>query len=159
MVKGNPMAPLTLRVNGKSHTLEIDPDTPLVWVLRDHLGLTGTKFSCGISECGACTVLIDGLAERSCSLPVSDAVGSEVITIEGLAGTQLHPLQQAWVEEEVAQCGYCQPGQLMTAAGLLIRNPHPSEEEIVAEMSDVLCRCGTYLRIKKALAKAAKGGS
>ena len=153
------MAPLTLRVNGKSHTLEIDPDTPLVWVLRDHLGLTGTKFSCGISECGACTVLIDGMAERSCSLPVSDAVGSEVITIEGLAGTQLHPLQQAWVEEEVAQCGYCQPGQLMTAAGLLIRNPHPSEEEIVAEMSDVLCRCGTYLRIKKAVAKAVKGGS
>jgi len=152
------MAQLTLRVNGVVHTIDADPDTPLVWVLRDHLDLTGTKYSCGISECGACTVLIDGAAERSCTMPVSDAVGSEVTTIEGLGVTELHPLQKAWIEEEVPQCGYCQPGQLMTAAGLLNRNPHPSEEEIVAEMSDVLCRCGTYLRIKKAVAKTVKGG-
>jgi len=152
------MAKLTLNVNGKSQTLDLDPDTPLVWALRDHLGLTGTKYSCGISECGACTVLVDGVAERSCSMPVSDAVGARIITIEGLAGTDLHPLQQAWVEDEVGQCGYCQPGQLMTAAGLLNRNPNPSEEEIVAEMSGVLCRCGTYQRIKIAVAKVAKGG-
>jgi len=152
------MAQLTLRVNGVSHTVDTDPDTPLVWVLRDHLGLTGTKYSCGISECGACTVLVDGAAERSCTMPVSDAVGSEVTTIEGLGVTELHPLQKAWIEEEVPQCGYCQPGQLMTAAGLLNRNPNPSEEEIVAEMSDVLCRCGTYLRIKKAVTKTVIGG-
>ena len=152
------MAQLTLRVNGKSHSLDIDPDIPLVWVLRDHLGLTGTKYSCGISECGSCTVLVDGAAERSCTMPVADAVGSEVTTIEGLGVTELHPLQKAWIEDEVPQCGYCQPGQLMTAAGLLNRNPNPSEEEIVAEMSDVLCRCGTYLRIKKAVAKAVEGG-
>jgi aerobic-type carbon monoxide dehydrogenase small subunit (CoxS/CutS family) len=152
------MAQLTLRVNGKSHSLDIDPDTPLVWVLRDQLGLTGTKYSCGISECGACTVLVDGVAERSCTMPVADAVGSEVTTIEGLGVTELHPLQKAWIEDEVPQCGYCQPGQLMTAAGLLNRNPNPSEEEIVAEMSDVLCRCGTYIRIKKAVAKAVDGG-
>jgi len=152
------MAQLILKVNGTSHDLDIDPDTPLVWVLRDQLGLTGTKFSCGISECGACTVLIDGTAERSCSMPVSDAEGTEITTIEGLAGTELHPLQTAWIEEEVPQCGYCQPGQLMTAAGLLNRKPNPTEDEIVAEMSDVLCRCGTYLRIKKAVAKVAKGG-
>jgi aerobic-type carbon monoxide dehydrogenase small subunit (CoxS/CutS family) len=152
------MAQLILKVNGTSHDLDIDPDTPLVWVLRDHLGLTGTKFSCGISECGACTVLIDGTAERSCSMPVSDAEGTEITTIEGLAGTELHPLQTAWIEDEVPQCGYCQPGQLMTAAGLLNRKPNPTEDEIVAEMSDVLCRCGTYLRIKKAVAKVAKGG-
>ena len=152
------MAQLTLSVNGTPHSLDIDPDTPLVWVLRDHLGLTGTKYSCGISECGACTVLIDGTAERSCTMPVSDAVGTEITTIEGLAGTDLHPLQKAWIEGEVPQCGYCQPGQLMTAAGLLNRNPNPSEEQIVAEMSGVLCRCGTYLRIKKAVAKVAKGG-
>jgi len=152
------MAQLTLRVNGVSHTVDTDPDTPLVWVLRDHLGLTGTKYSCGISECGACTVLVDGAAERSCTMPVSDAVGSEVTTIEGLGVTELHPLQKAWIEDEVPQCGYCQPGQLMTAAGLLNRNPHPSEEEIVAEMSDVLCRCGTYLRIKKAVTKTVIGG-
>jgi isoquinoline 1-oxidoreductase alpha subunit len=152
------MAQLTLRVNGKSHSLDIDPDTPLVWVLRDHLGLTGTKYSCGISECGACTVLVGGAAERSCTMPVADAVGSEITTIEGLGVTELHPLQKAWIEDEVPQCGYCQPGQLMTAAGLLNRNPNPSEEEIVAEMSDVLCRCGTYLRIKKAVAKAVEGG-
>ncbi len=152
------MAQLTLRVNGKFHSLDIDPDTPLVWVLRDNLGLTGTKYSCGISECGACTVLVDGTAERSCTMPVADAVGSEVTTIEGLGVTELHPLQKAWIEDEVPQCGYCQPGQLMTAAGLLNRNPNPSEEEIVAEMSDVLCRCGTYLRIKKAVARTVKGG-
>ncbi len=152
------MAQLTLRVNGVSHTVDTDPDTPLVWVLRDHLGLTGTKYSCGISECGACTVLVDGAAERSCTLPVSDAVGSEITTIEGLGVTELHPLQKAWIKDEVPQCGYCQPGQLMTAAGLLNRNPDPSEDEIVAEMSEVLCRCGTYLRIGKAVAKAAEGG-
>lgn len=152
------MAQLKLRVNGVTHTVDIDPDTPLIWVLRDHLGLTGTKYSCGISECGACTVLIDGAAERSCTMPVSDVGDSEITTIEGLSVTGLHPLQKAWIEDEVPQCGYCQPGQLMTAAGLLNRNPNPSEDEIVAEMSEVLCRCGTYLRIKNAVARTVKEG-
>ena len=152
------MADLTLIINGTTHRLDVEPETPLLWVLRDHLGLTGTKYSCGISECGACTVLVDGVAASSCTMPVADTVGSEITTIEGLGVTELHPLQKAWIEDEVPQCGYCQPGQLMTAAGLLNRNPNPSEEEIVAEMSDVLCRCGTYLRIKKAVAKAVEGG-
>ena len=150
------MAAITLKVNGTTHQLDVDPDTPLLWVLRDNLNLTGTKYSCGINECGACTVLLDDVAIRSCSTTVTESQGQDITTIEGLGLTDLKPLQDAWVAEGVSQCGYCQPGQLMTAAGLLRANPNPTEEEISAEMSDVLCRCGTYLRIKKAVAVAAK---
>lgn len=150
------MASLKIKVNGTSHNLDIDPDTPLLWALRDNLSLTGTKYGCGINECGACTVLIDGESARSCDITIAEAAGSEITTIEGLGLTDLKPLQDAWLEHEVSQCGYCQPGQLMTAAGLLKNNSAPSEDEIVAEMSDVLCRCGTYLRVRKAVAAAAK---
>ena len=150
------MARIQLTVNGKSHHLDIDPETPLLWVLRDNLNLTGTKYSCGISECGACTVLVDDEAYRSCMTAIREVAGRKITTIEGLGLTDLKPLQDAWIAEEVSQCGYCQPGQLMTAAGLLLRNPDPTDEEIVAEMSDVLCRCGTYQRIRKAVAVAAR---
>jgi isoquinoline 1-oxidoreductase alpha subunit len=150
------MARLTLRINGRDHAIDIDPATPLLWVLRDQLDLTGTKYSCGIGECGACTVLLDGRAERSCQLPAGDAAGREITTIEGLGGEALHPLQRIWEEEQVPQCGYCQPGQLLTAADLLARNPSPDAAEIDAAMSDVLCRCGTYQRIRKAVARAAE---
>ena len=150
------MAILEFKVNETTHQLDVDPEMPLLWLLRDNLSLTGTKYSCGISECGACTVLMDGQAVRSCSTTAAEAAGHEIITIEGLAQTNLKPLQDAWIQEEVSQCGYCQPGQLMTAAGLLRRNPSPTDQEIVAEMSDVLCRCGTYQRIRKAVAVAAK---
>ena len=149
------MADLTLKINGKTLRLDVDPDTPLLWVLRDHVGLTGTKYSCGIGECGSCTVHLDGEPERSCSLPVSDAVGSEVTTIEGLGLQELHPVQKAWIDEQVPQCGYCQPGQMMTAAAFLENHPDPTDDEIAAGMDDVLCRCGTYLRIKKGVARAA----
>lgn len=150
------MAQLELKVNGAVFHLDLDPTTPLLWVLRDHLDLTGTKYSCGIAECGACTVLLDGEAVRSCVTTAAEAAGHDILTIEGLGQTELKPLQDAWLREEVSQCGYCQPGQLMTAAGLLKKNPHPSEEEIVREMSGVLCRCGTYQRIRKAVAAAAR---
>lgn len=152
------MAGLSLRINGKQHSLTIDPQTPLLWALRDQLGLTGTKFSCGIGECGACTVLMDGEPVRSCSLPVGEAVGRQITTIEGLGAKGLHPVQKVWRDLEVPQCGYCQPGQLLTAASLLQRNPHPSDAEITAEMSTVLCRCGTYQRIKQAVKKVSEGG-
>ncbi len=150
------MAPITLKVNGKTHQLAVDPETPLLWVLRDHLHLTGTKYSCGISECGACTVMMDNQAIRSCVTTAQEAQGRDIVTVEGLELTDLKPLQDAWISEEVSQCGYCQPGQLMTAAAFLRHNPAPTAEEIDAEMSDVLCRCGTYLRIRTAVAKAAK---
>jgi aerobic-type carbon monoxide dehydrogenase small subunit (CoxS/CutS family) len=153
------MARLTLNVNGTAETLDINPETPLLWVLRDHLELTGTKYGCGAGECGACTVLLDGEADRSCQTTAAVAAGSEITTIEGLGGENLHPLQQVWIEDEVVQCGYCQPGQLMTAAGLLKANPRPSEEEIVDGMSGVLCRCGTYLRVREAVKKAAERGT
>jgi len=149
------VADLTLKINGTTHHLDVEPDTPLLWVLRDHLGLTGTKYSCGIGECGSCTVHIDGKTVRSCSYPVSDAVGTEVTTIEGRGLQELHPVQKAWIDEQVPQCGYCQPGQIMTAAALLEDNPDPTEDEITAVMNDVLCRCGTYPRIHRAVAKAA----
>ncbi len=145
-------------LNGNPVKLDTEMDQSLLWFLRGDMELTGTKYGCGVGLCGACTVLVDGTAQRACMLDLNSVSNKRVTTIEGLAGTDLHPLQKAWLEEEVPQCGYCQPGQLMTAAGLLNRNPNPSEKEIVAEMSDVLCRCGTYLRIKKAVAKAAKGG-
>jgi isoquinoline 1-oxidoreductase subunit alpha len=151
------MARLTLLVNGKSHTVEVAADTPLLWVLRDTLGLTGTKFGCGISQCGACTVLLDGEPARSCQTPVGDAVGHRVTTIEGLSPNGDHPLQKAWIAGEVSQCGYCQPGQLMAAAALLARKPRPSDAEIDEAMQGMLCRCGTYGRIRKAI-RVAGGG-
>jgi aerobic-type carbon monoxide dehydrogenase small subunit (CoxS/CutS family) len=150
------VAELTLKINGTTHQIDVDPDTPLLWALRDQVGLTGTKYSCGIGECGCCTVHIDGETARSCSIPVSDAVGSEITTIEGLGLQGLHPVQQAWIDEQVPQCGYCQPGQIMTAVAFLNDHPDPSDQEITAGMNDVLCRCGTYQRIRRAVARAAK---
>ncbi len=149
----------TLTVNGRTHQLDnIDPATPLLWVLRDHLGLLGTKYGCGIGQCGACTVHLNGTPTRSCSLPLSAAAGQPITTIEGLAkpdGT-LHPLQQAWVELDVPQCGYCQAGQLMSAAALLKQKPNPTDADIDAAMAGNICRCGTYLRIRAAIHTAAK---
>jgi isoquinoline 1-oxidoreductase alpha subunit len=150
------MTQMSLTVNGQTHTLDVDPDTPLLWVLRDTLGLTGTKYSCGIGLCGSCTVHLDGQATRSCTLPVSQAVGKNVVTIEGLSPDGEHPLQRAWLEERVNQCGYCQPGQIMAAAALLAANPQPTDEDIDAAMSGQLCRCGTYQRIRRAIHRAAE---
>ncbi|HET8542031.1 MAG TPA: (2Fe-2S)-binding protein [Anaeromyxobacter sp.] len=152
------MARLKLLVNGRSHAVDVAPDTPLLWVLRDAIGLTGTKYGCGIAECGACTVLVDGEAVRSCQLPVRDAAGRRITTIEGLSADGSHPLQKAWRAEEVPQCGYCQSGQLMAAAALLARKPKPTDAEIDEAMRGVLCRCGTYNRIRRAI-KAASGGA
>jgi isoquinoline 1-oxidoreductase alpha subunit len=145
---------LPLRINGKTYYHEGDPDMPLLWYLRDVLRLTGTKYGCGIGYCGACTVLIDGKAQRACLTPVKALVDQDVTTIEGLAGAELHPLQQAWIEEDVAQCGYCQAGQILAAADLLRRNPRPSDEDI--DKLPNLCRCGTYPRIRKAIQRAAQ---
>lgn len=147
--------PLTLKVNGKSTTVDVPPDMPLLWVLRDVLGLKGTKFGCGVSQCGSCTVHLDGRAARSCATSVSDAVGVEITTIEGLSAKGTHPLQRAWQEVDVSQCGYCQSGQLMTAAALLAEKPKPTDAEIDAVMSDCLCRCATYVRIREAIHLAA----
>jgi isoquinoline 1-oxidoreductase alpha subunit len=152
------MESISLFVNGEEHTLEVDSDAPLLWILRDELGLTGTKFSCGIGECGACTVLLDGEAVRSCVLPVSAVEGREIVTIEGLSPDGSHPLQQAWVDENVPQCGYCQPGQILTAVDLLSKVTNPSDEDINEAMSGVLCRCGTYQRIRRAIHLAAENG-
>ncbi len=153
------MASITITVNDKSSQIDVDPNTPLLWVLRDVLGLTGTKYSCGIGQCGSCTVHVDGEATRSCMTLVSTVEGKKVTTIEGLSLDGSHPIQKAWIEEQVAQCGYCQPGQIMTAAALLAHNRKPSQEEIVKVMSGVLCRCGTYQRILKAVQRAAEGGA
>ena len=149
------MEEIKFTVNGESVAVTVDPDMPLVWVLRDKLGLTGTKFSCGIAECGVCTVLMDDEAVRSCVTSAAEAAGTRITTIEGLGKDRLHPLQEAWEAEQVPQCGFCQSGQLMTAAGLLKANPRPDDAAIEAEMSDLLCRCGTYPRIRKAIARAA----
>jgi isoquinoline 1-oxidoreductase subunit alpha len=148
---------IALTVNGEERQIDAaDPAMPLLWVLRDQLDLVGAKFGCGIGQCGACTVLLDGTAVRSCSLPVSAAAGKSVTTIEGLAKDGvLHPLQEAWIAEDVAQCGYCQAGQIMSAAALLKTTPQPSDAEIDAGMAGNLCRCGTYLRIRKAIKRAA----
>jgi len=146
---------LTLVVNGKRSTIEVDPATPLLWVLRENLHLTGTKYGCGMALCGACTVHLDGEAVRSCVTPVSRAVGKKVTTIEGLSADLTHPLQRAWIEEDVPQCGYCQSGQLMAAAVLLRENPHPSDEDINEGMAGNICRCGTYPRIRRAIHRAA----
>jgi isoquinoline 1-oxidoreductase alpha subunit len=152
------MAAMTLSVNGQAYTVEVSPETPLLWVLRDTLGLTGTKYGCGEGLCGACTVHVDGQAARSCTLPVSEAAGRQITTIEGLSPDGSHPLQVAWVAEKVPQCGYCQPGQIMAAAALLARTPAPSDEEIDAAMAGNLCRCGTYQRIRRAIHRAAGQG-
>lgn len=149
------MAIFNLRVNGKAHQVDVDPDTPVLWVLRDHLKLVGTKYGCGIAQCGACTIHIDGVATRSCVLPVSSVAEKAITTIEGLSEKGDHPLQEAWLEHDVPQCGYCQAGQIMTAASLLASNPKPSDEEIEAAMNGNICRCGTYLRIKAAVKTAA----
>ncbi len=153
------MAAITITVNDTPHQIDADPNTPLLWVLRDIVGLTGTKYGCGIGQCGNCTVHIDGEATRSCMTPVSAVVGKKVTTIEGLSLDGTHPVQKAWIEVQVAQCGYCQPGQIMTAAALLAHNPKPSDDEIVKAMSGVLCRCGTYQRIIQAVRRAAQGGA
>lgn len=146
------MATINFTINGKETSLkDVDPQMPLLWAIRDNLGLTGTKFSCGIAQCGACTIHLDGAAVRSCVYPVSAVEGKEVTTIEGLSENNDHPVQKAWIDAQVPQCGYCQTGQIMTAAALLKENPSPSEEEIEATMGSVLCRCGTYPRIKKAM--------
>ena len=149
------MARLTLVVNGTSRVVEASPDTPLLWVLRDELGLTGTKFGCGESLCGACTVHLDGEAVRSCQTPVGEAAGHRVTTIEGLSARGDHPLQQAWLAEEVVQCGYCQSGQLMAAAALLAHRPNPTDADIDDAMRGIICRCGTYNRIRRAIRRAA----
>ncbi len=150
------MASIELMVNGTKRVVDTDPDTPLLWVLRDDLGLTGTKYSCGMSICGACTVLIDGEPMRSCVEEVSRVAGRAVTTIEGLSTDISHPLQKAWVAVDAPQCGYCQSGQIMTAAALLAREAHPSDADIDAAMSGVLCRCGTYQRIRSAIHLAAQ---
>jgi isoquinoline 1-oxidoreductase alpha subunit len=152
------MTPILLNVNGEPVTVDVIPDTPLLWVLRDTLGLTGTKYSCGIGECGACTVHLDGQAFRSCVVPAAQAVDRAITTIEGLSPSGDHLLQVAWISENVPQCGYCQPGQIMTAAALLVNNPQPSDEDIDQVMSGVLCRCGTYQRIRAAIHQAAADG-
>ena len=146
----------TLTVNGKNLEVKADASTPLLWVLREHLKLTGTKFGCGMGQCGACTIHIDGVPSYACLTPLSAAAGKSITTIEGLSENSDHPLQKAWVDLEVAQCGYCQSGQIMRAAGLLARNSKPSREDIVAGMSPNLCRCGTYPTIVEAIQKAAE---
>ena len=150
---------LRLTVNGTEHTLDVHPEMPLLWVLRDVLNLTGTKYGCGMGQCGACTVHLDGLATRSCSTSVAAAVGKQVITIEGLSPESDHPLQRAWLAEHVPQCGYCQAGQLMQAAAFLSTNRDPSAADIDAAMAGNLCRCGTYQRIRQAIQRAAKEGT
>lgn len=147
---------ISLNVNRRSYEVDVDPDMPLLWVIRDVLGLTGTKYGCGVAQCGACTVHLNGEAVRSCVTKVKRAEGQKVITIEGLSEANNHPLQQAWAEIDVPQCGYCHSGQLMSAAVLLRENPHPTDEDIDDAMAGNICRCGTYLRIRKAIHIAAE---
>ncbi len=152
------MAVFELSVNGERRSTDVPPDMPLLWVLRDHLGLTGTKYSCGIAFCGTCVVLVDGEPVRSCVVTVESVGDGNITTIEGLSETGDHPLQRAWIEDQVPQCGYCHPGQLLQAAALLERNPHPTDEEIDEYMAGVLCRCGVYQRIKRVIRKVEKEG-
>jgi len=151
---------ISLNVNGKNYRVDVSGDTPLLWVIRDHLKLTGTKYSCGIGECGACTVHVNGKAMRSCSIPVGEVKGKKITTIEGLP--ENHPVKRAWIQEQVVQCGYCQPGVMMQVAALLSEKPIPTADQIISKMDDVICRCGTYLRMKKgiktAVQIAGKGG-
>lgn len=149
------MATIMLNINGKKQVVDVDPKTPVLWVLRDHLNLVGTKYGCGIAQCGACTIHVDGIATRSCVLPVSQIENKEVTTIEGISENGDHPVQKAWLEHDVAQCGYCQAGQIMTAAALLKSNPNPDDEAITSAMNGNICRCATYLRIRAAIKTAA----
>ena len=149
------MASINLNVNGKKQVVDVDPNTPVLWVLRDHLNLVGTKFGCGMAQCGACTILFEGTAVRSCQLPVSSAVDKEITTIEGLSENGDHPVQKAWLEIDVPQCGYCQAGQIMNAVSLLNTTPNPTDEQIDSAMNGNICRCGTYVRIKAAIRAAA----
>jgi isoquinoline 1-oxidoreductase subunit alpha len=148
---------ISLEINGKSYKVDVAPDVPLLWVIRERIKLTGTKYGCGIGMCGSCTVHIDGKAQRSCQIAVVDAQGKKITTIEGLPKD--HPIKKAWIQEQVPQCGYCQTGQIMQAAALLTEDPHPSEEKILQAMDGNLCRCGTYSKIKSAIQLASKGGS
>jgi len=148
---------IQLNINGKSHQVDVEPDTPLLWVIREQVGLTGTKYGCGVAACGACTVHLDGEAVRSCSMPVSAAAGKRVVTIEGLSPNSSHPVQKAWAEIDVPQCGYCQSGQIMAAAALLAKKPKPSDKDIDEAMTNI-CRCGTYQRIRAAVHMAAGSG-
>ncbi len=150
------MAIFNLNINGKSQQVDVDPNTPMLWVLRDHLDLVGTKFGCGIAQCGACTVHLDGNAVRSCQLPVSAIQDAKITTIEGLSESGDHPVQKAWLEHDVPQCGYCQAGQIMSAAALLAQNPNPSDTDIDNAMNGNICRCGTYTRIKAAIHTASQ---
>jgi len=145
-----------LSVNRKEYEVAVQPDTPLLWVIREHIGLTGTKYGCGIAVCGACVVHVDGEAVRSCRTPVADIVGKEITTIEGLSPDGTHPVQKAWIEDEVPQCGYCHSGQIMTAAALLAENPNPTDADIDDAMADNICRCGTYQRIRRAIHRASR---
>lgn len=150
------MATFNLNINGQTKTVDVDADTPLLWVLRDHIGLVGTKYGCGIAQCGSCTVHANGQAIRSCSVPVSNAEGMTITTIEGLSEKGDHPVQLAWKEHDVPQCGYCQAGQIMSAAALLNENSNPSDSDIAEAMNGNICRCGTYVRIRSAIKTAAK---
>ena len=148
------MATLTLKVNSKNYSIDVDPKMPLLWAIRDFVGLTGTKYGCGIAQCGACTVHLNGTPIRSCSVLVSAAAGKDILTIEGLSKDNSHAVQQAWIKEQVPQCGYCQSGQIMSAVALLTKNANPSDKEIETAMNGHICRCGTYPRIKKAIKTA-----
>lgn len=150
------MATYNIKINGQTKQVDVDAATPMLWVLREHLNMPGTKYGCGVAMCGACTIHLNGSAVRSCQLPVSAVGNSEITTIEGLSALGNHPVQKAWLEHDVAQCGYCQSGQIMSAAALLKSNPNPTEEQVEAAMSGNICRCGTYLRIKEAILSAAK---
>ncbi|MDH5475810.1 MAG: (2Fe-2S)-binding protein [Cyclobacteriaceae bacterium] len=152
------MAQFTININGASHQIDVAADTPMLWVLRDHIKLVGTKYGCGIGECGACTIHVDGVATRACSLPISVVGDSKITTIEGLSENNDHPVQKAWIEHDVPQCGYCQSGQIMNAAALLEQNPSPSDTEIDTAMNGNICRCGTYTRVKKAIKTASSQG-
>lgn len=151
------MAPIQLTVNGRARTVDADGDTPLLWILRDTLGLTGTKFGCGQGVCGSCTVHLDGKAVKSCQTSLKEAAGHAIVTVEGLSKDGSHPVQKAWIAEDVAQCGYCQPGFIMSAAALLKRKPHPTDGDIDEAFADHVCRCGTYPRVRKAVKRAAGG--
>jgi len=148
------MAKISLNINGKKHEVDVDPKTPVLWVLRDHLDLVGTKYGCGMAQCGACTIILEGAAVRSCVMPVSSVANKKITTIEGISENGDHPVQKAWIEHDVPQCGYCQAGQIMTAVALLEKNPKPSDDEIATAMHGNICRCGTYLRIRAAVKTA-----